>query len=119
MGWKWGLVGAAGCFVGACASSTGVLPAGPDTYTITEKYAPVRGGAVEAERQSLSEADAFCAQQGRKFVPVNMNDVANPANPNGATGYTVTFRCLAPNDPAVAAYKPQQTPTAAIEIRNR
>ena len=32
-----------------CATSTGILPAGPDTYTISEKFAPIRGGGDEAE----------------------------------------------------------------------
>ena len=38
--------------LGGCANSTGVLPAGPDTYTVTEAFAPVRGGGVEAQRVS-------------------------------------------------------------------
>jgi len=47
----------AGCGVAAgCASSTGVLPAGPDTYTLSEKFAPVRGGSDEAQRSVLTKA---------------------------------------------------------------
>jgi hypothetical protein len=43
------LLGSAAVLVG-CASSTGILPAGPDTYTLSEKFAPVRGGGDEAQR---------------------------------------------------------------------
>jgi hypothetical protein len=29
-----------------CASSTGILPAGPDSYTVTEKLSLLRGGTT-------------------------------------------------------------------------
>jgi hypothetical protein len=115
------LVGSAEFLVG-CAASTGILPAGPDTYTVTEKFAPVRGGSTEAERVALTVANDFCAQKGRQFVPSTMSQAGNPygpGNPNGPTGYTVTFRCLLSNDPAVAQYHLQQAPNVIIEQRNR
>jgi hypothetical protein len=102
-----------------CAHSTGILPAGPDTYTISERVAPLRGGGAEAERSALTQASDFCAQQGRQFVPNNMGQSGNLTNPSGPTGYTVTFRCLLPSDPAVASYRLQQAPNIVIEQRNR
>jgi hypothetical protein len=108
--------------LGGCAisRSTGILPAGPDTYTLTERFAPISGGRDEAERQALTKADAFCTEKGRKFVPSNMGQAGNLANVNGpTTGYTVTFKCLLPNDPAVAAYQLGQAPNIIIEQRNR
>jgi hypothetical protein len=102
-----------------CASSTGILPAGPDTYTISEKLAPIRGGGDAAEREALTKANDFCAQHGQQFVPNNMGQSGNLSNPYGPTGYTVTFRCLQPNDPAVANYHLQQAPNLIVEQRNR
>jgi hypothetical protein len=115
------LVGAATAVAAltGCASSTGILPAGPDTYTISEKVAPIRGGGDAAEREALTQANAYCAQQGRQFVPNNMGQSGALTNPYGPTGYTVTFRCLSPNDPAVANYHLQQAPNLIIEQRNR
>src|SRR5262245_3593233 len=99
-----------------CASSTGILPAGPDTYTITEKFAPVRGGSDAAQTSTLTKANEYCAQQGRQFVPSTMGQSGNPGSP---TGYTVTFKCLSPNDPAVAKFQLQPAPNIVIEQRNR
>ena len=65
-----------------CATSTGILPAG-DTYTLTERFARIRGGGTEAQRAALTEANAFCVQQGRVFVPGTMNDAGNLNNPYG------------------------------------
>jgi hypothetical protein len=95
----------------ACAASTGILPAGPDTYTVTEAYAPVRGGSTTAKQVALPEANQFCEERGRKFLPMNMSE--------GPTKYTVTFRCLLPTDPELQRPNFQQTPNIVIEQRNR
>ncbi len=87
--------------IGGCARSTGVLPAGPDTYTITEKAAPVRGGSTEAKRVALTKADEFCAEKGRVFAPSIMRENGYDRQ-YGYTGYLVTFRCLPPNAPNVS-----------------
>jgi|SRR5476651_1155526 hypothetical protein len=112
------LTACAGALAG-CASSTGILPAGPDTYTLSERFAPVRGGGDEAQRDALTKANEFCQEKGRIFVPNNMGQAGNLANPYGPTGYTVTFRCLQPNDPAVASYRLQSAPNLIVEQRNR
>jgi hypothetical protein len=91
--------------IAGCAASTGVLPAGPDTYTVTEKFAPVRGGGTEAQRVALTEAQDFCQKRDRVFVPTMMGAAGNLNSQYGPTGYSVTFRCLTPNDPAVSRYK--------------
>jgi hypothetical protein len=89
-----------------CAMSTGILPTGPDTHTVTERFAPIRGGATDAEQVALPEANAFCEQQGKKFLPVDM--VTPPSrNPWGPTG------CLAPGNPELAGS--HLAPTAIIE----
>jgi hypothetical protein len=105
--------------VAGCAASTGILPAGPDTYTITERFAPVRGGGTEAQRVALTEANAFCAQQSRQFVPITMDQAGNLSNPYGPTGYSVTFRCLLPDDPAVTKFHLERSPNLILEQRSR
>ena len=58
--------------VTGCAATSGIVPVGPNTYALSEMRAPVRGGGAEARRVVLAEADGFCQQQGRAFVPVDM-----------------------------------------------
>jgi hypothetical protein len=105
--------------LGGCASSTGILPAGPDTYTISERFAPIRGGSDEAERSALTKANEFCAQQGRQFVPSDMGQKAGMTDRSVTTGFAVTFKCLLPNDPAIKGYQLQQAPNIIVEQRNR
>jgi hypothetical protein len=101
-----------------CQTSTGFLPAGPNTYTTTERVAPILGGSTTAQEKALTNANAFCAQQGKVFVPNNMGTEAS-ANPYGPTTYTVTFRCLMADDPAVKTFQLQQAPNVIVEQRNR
>jgi hypothetical protein len=99
--------------VSGCTASTGVLPAGPDTFTLTERASPILGGSDTAEKDALTKANDYCAQQGRKFVPGNMGQVASLSDANKTnTGYAITFKCLLPNDPALAAY--QQAPPGVV-----
>jgi len=110
---------ALGAALAGCATSTGILPAGPNTYTISERVAPIRGGGSEAQREVMTKANDFCVQQGRQFVPAGMGQAGNLANPYGPDGYAVTFKCLLPGDPALAAYQPAGVPNVIIEHRNR
>jgi hypothetical protein len=99
--------------LGGCTSSSGILPAGPDTYTISERFDPIWGGGNQAQRDVLTKANDFCTQQGRQFAPINMGRSGD------ASGYGVTFKCLLPNDPGVAKFQIQPTPNIIIEQRAR
>jgi hypothetical protein len=99
--------------LGGCTSSTGILPAGADTYTISERSPPIFGGGEAAQRDVLTKANDFCAQQGRQFVPVIMGRSGYPI------GYDVTFKCLLPNDPAIAKLQLQQTPNIIVQQQVR
>jgi hypothetical protein len=107
---------AATAALSACVMGTGILPAGPDTYTVTERVAPILGGSTSAQTTAMTEANAFCAKQGRQFLPVDML-TPQSANPYGPTSYSVTFRCLLAGDPELSV--PHLAPTAIIEQRNR
>jgi hypothetical protein len=104
----WGLliIGLAGC-----GSSTGVLSAGPDTYTTAASFAPARGGATEAEKVTLTDANAYCQQKNRVFVPITMEP--------GFNSYSITFKCLTPDDPSIAKYKVEGGPDVIMEQRTR
>src|SRR5262249_62179576 len=80
-----------------CASSTGILPAGPDTYTLSEKYAPIRGGGDEAQRSALIKASEYCSEKGGGFVPAMVGEAGNLGKPYGPTGFRSHLQCLLPH----------------------
>ena len=98
--------------------STGILPAGPNTYTVTESVDPMLGGSVAAQKRSLTAANAFCLEKGREFLPLEMF-APRSASPYGPTDYSVTFRCLPAGDPELARGGRNRAPDAIIEQRQR
>jgi hypothetical protein len=98
--------------------STGFLPAGPDTYVVTERVAPILGGATVAQQRALTSANAHCQQQGRQMLPTDMGTLPS-ANPYGPTSYSLAFRCLLPGDPELARGGKTRAPDTIIEHRNR
>ena len=72
-----------------CSCATGILPAGPDTYTLTERRGLLVGGVDAAQTTALAEANAFCMGQGRQFVPATTEKVPSPGGPT--TTFVVTL----------------------------
>ncbi len=82
-----------------CATSTGVIPAGPDTYTITTDNR-VGGGVAAIKIRAIQDAKAYCASSGKKLRTVRPPSRSSRKNFVGRKipTYTLTFRCLATGD---------------------
>ncbi len=78
-----------------CATSTGVKPAGPDTYTITTESRVGGEGAIKI--RAIQDAKAYCASSGKKLRTVRPPSRSSRKNFVGRKipTYTLTFRCLA------------------------
>ena len=105
----------AGPALAACSydTGTGALAIGPDTYTMSKRYAPVGGSAQAAGSEILANANQYCAQAGRQFAPVSKDPTSGSGNPYGPLYFTVTFRCVAPSDPGAAPDQQQPAPPPA------
>jgi hypothetical protein len=80
--------------------STGVVPAGPDTFmvSVTEGPGLTNGGAAKAK--TYREASLWCAKRGLIMVPIASN--THPTQPFGRyAGSELTFRALKPGDPEI------------------
>ena len=86
----------------ACVASSGIVPVGPDIYTVSELRAPAAGGGPEAARVVMAESAAFCARQNRAVVPLALRPDGDPFTPYYPTAYDATFRCVPPRSPAAA-----------------
>jgi hypothetical protein len=81
-----------------CATSTGVKPAGPDTYTITTESRV--GGEGTIKIRAIQDAKAYCASSGKKMRTVRPPKLSSQTNfvGNIILTYNLTFRCLATGD---------------------
>lgn len=75
----------------SCVTSTGVMPFGPDTFTVTTESEEMGMGL--AQKKAISEARVFCESRGRYFQPQE-SSVASSAKKDV---YSLTFRCVDEN----------------------
>jgi hypothetical protein len=80
----------------ACTNTTGVLPAGPGTFSVTDEYSTMRGGEIAAKREAYEEAADFCANKSGDLLPVK----SEPKEVRGqdSTMFTLTFQCVPSKD---------------------
>lgn len=86
--------------ISGCATSSGVVKMGLDTYSINVVAAPARGGVAGAKRMAYEEANQSCAKTGKELLVVNER-LARTSDA-GAGTIDLTFRCLNKGDPELA-----------------
>lgn len=96
--------------------SSGILKLGPDTYTASATAASILGGDSEARRKVITEANEFCAQQGKEILVKN---VGSARSLNGSGKAEITFRCLTNGDPELQRPELHQVPDVTIEDRRK
>jgi hypothetical protein len=101
-------------FLAGCASS-GVQPAGPDTYIVSHRVTAfdTTGSAKAANYQAASE---WCAQRGLVMVPVSSD--AQPMGFGHPGSAELLFRALKPGDPEIKRANVESPDhTQRIELR--
>ncbi len=91
--------------------SSGVLPMGPDTFSVSADDL----NASTAKRAALSEAQSHCKAMGKEILVTNTKTSRGEAR----TLYDVTFRCLSTGDPELARPTYETPPDVRIEDRRK
>jgi len=79
--------------VGACTTTSGVLPAGNGVYTITTGANPGAGGLSESKKLAYVEANNFCSNYGKKITIVNESNVPMSFWGDGNSNTSIQFKC--------------------------
>lgn len=76
-----------------CATDTGIIQTGPDTYMVGGKAIAVGGSGHDAAAEAYKQAQAFCAEQKKTLETVSVvsRDGGFARFPNAK----VEFRCVA------------------------
>jgi hypothetical protein len=98
-----------------CASSTGVIPMGPDSFMISKQGASgfSSNGAMKAE--AYQEANEFCAKQDKKLMPVGTHEV--PSGFGRLPSSEIEFMCLSPGDPQLTRVRMEPVSPGPISVR--
>ena len=75
----------------SCVTSTGVMPFGPDTFTVTVESEEMGMGI--AQKKAIADAKVFCQSEGKHFQPID----SSLATSDDKDVYSLIFRCVDEN----------------------
>jgi hypothetical protein len=100
-----------------CASSSGVVPIGQDTYMVSRQggYGASAMGPVKAD--AMTEAGVFCSKNGKQLQLVHTEET--PKGVGRPPEVEIQFMCLNAGDPELMRPKMVSDPNSVIQIQNR
>ena len=101
-----------GALLAGCGTKTSeIIPSGNDTYFISgHGYAQK---APEAMTGLYKEANTYCQNMGKKFIPVSTDSQNFDLY---SSSVNMHFRCLPEGDTELARPRLQKTPDTTIEV---
>lgn len=100
-------VALSGC--GLKTYSSGVMPLGPDTYTVSADDL----NPSNAKQAALTQASQYCANKDQELL---VNHIVDGSRGNRMY-YDINFRCLGKNDPELKRPSFTKSPDIVIEER--
>jgi hypothetical protein len=85
-----------------CATVGDPQPIGPDTYMLSASTFMEVHSSAEEKAMPIAKANTFCSSMGKKMLLVSSDSGQFPT-----AHAEITFKCLAPNDPAFLNAKPE------------
>jgi hypothetical protein len=107
--------------LGGCATNSGVVPMGPDTYLVSRQGSGFWVMPTTLRNEALTEANLYCSNNKKKFEVVRIEmlsqiPLGQPGGPRFPTA-EIHFMCLDTNDPELTRPKMQRDPDMIIENR--
>ncbi len=113
---KTSILTAAVLFLTGCASHTGVVPIGRDTFMVAKQQATGFPGLGNMKAEIISEGAAHCAAKGQEFQLVSTNESQPPYILGNYPRSEIQFMCLSKGDSELQRPRLQPPPTV-IEVR--
>ncbi len=104
--------------VTACASHTGIVQMGKDSYMIAKQQATGFPGLGNMKAEIISEASQYCSGLGNELQIVSTQETQPPYILGNYPRSEIQFMCLASGDRELQRPRLQKTPDTVIEIRN-
>lgn len=101
----------------ACASHTGIIPMGRDTFMIAKQQATGFPGLGNMKAEIIAEASQYCMAQGKELQIVSTQETQPPYILGNYPRSEIQFMCLSTGDRELQRPKLQKTPDTVIEIR--
>jgi hypothetical protein len=103
--------------VSGCASNSGVVPIGPDTFMVSRQAATGFSGLGTLKADAFQEANQYCIKQNKNIRVVNTSESSPPYVMGNFPRAEVQFMCLEKSDAELTRPKMQKMPDTVIEVR--
>lgn len=77
-----------------CASNSGIVAMGPDTYFVSKQAATGFTGMGTLKGEAIGEAGQFCVSKGKSVQVMTQNDAQPPFILGNFPKTEITFRCV-------------------------
>nr|WP_315256607.1 hypothetical protein [uncultured Duganella sp.] len=111
---KYGITVALVTVLTGCASNSGIIPIGKDTYMVSRQAATGIGGSASLKAEAFQEASAHCIKQGKSLQVVSTQEAQPPYVFGNYPKAEVQFMCLSDGDAELA--RPKLNPKTGISI---
>jgi hypothetical protein len=103
--------------ISGCASNSGVVPIGPDTFMVSRQAATGFSGLGTLKADAFQEANQYCVRQSKNIRVVNTSESSPPYVLGNFPRAEVQFMCLDKSDADLTRPKMQKAPDTIIEVR--
>jgi hypothetical protein len=103
----------------ACATHTGIVPIGKNTFMIAKQAATGFPGLGNMKAEIIGEGSKHCASLGKEFLVVSTNETQPPYVLGNYPRSEIQFMCLSSEDADAQRAKMLKAPDAVLEIRKR
>ena len=100
-----------------CASNSGVVSIGPDTYMVSRQAATGFSGSGTLKAEAFQEANQYCINQGKKLQVVSTHEASPPYIFGNFPKAEVHFMCLNANDPQLTRARLENEPDVVVKTK--
>ena len=100
-----------------CASNTGIVPMGRDTYMIAKQQGTGFPGLGSMKAEIITEAVQFCEKQGKEFQLTATKETQPPYILGNYPRSEIEFMCLKDGDKELQRPRLQPVPNTIIQVK--
>jgi len=104
--------------IGGCASNSGVVPIGQDTFMVSRQAATGFSGSGTLKAEAFQEASQFCISKGKSLQVISTHEAKPPYILANFPKAEIQFMCLDEKDAELNRPKLENSPNTVIKIED-
>ena len=100
-----------------CASNSGVIPIGKDTFMVSRQAATGFSGSGTLKAEAFQEASQYCTNLGKSLQVVSTHEASPPYILANFPKAEIQFMCLDAKDAELNRPKLRKEPDSIVEIK--